>query len=253
MLPQACIFRQAEHVTQPEAVAQVQNLRGAVVAVGPQQDRGRGPMAADRPDQTPDVGSGLFAGRATCRAQHCTYKTTVTVKDHDGLEAVFIIVGIEQAQLLVTMNGIKGVVDIQHDLSGRVCKRGAIEPHHLMRHPEERPPVSQVFHTRDRGLRAQRGPGLGIPLESELERRIIAQISGIVAVFISSRDHHDPEPDDVFQAVPHLARLARIREALCDQTRQIGPAFDLPQERQTGIGAHLRAVKIEQDGFAVQG
>jgi len=53
--------------------------------------------------------------------------------------------------------------------------------------------------------------------------------------------------------VPHLTRLTQIREARRNQTRQIVPAFDLPQERQTGIGAHLRTVKIEEDGFAVQG
>lgn len=40
MLAQPRIFRQAEHVTQTMAVAQVQNLRCAVVAVSPQQDVG---------------------------------------------------------------------------------------------------------------------------------------------------------------------------------------------------------------------
>ena len=73
----------------------------------------------------------------------------------------------------------------------------------------------------------------------------MVQITRFVAVFISSRDHHDPEPDDVFQAVPHLARRAQIGKGLCDQTSQIDPAIDLAQERQTGIGAHLRAVKIK--------
>ena len=68
MLPQTRIFRQAQHVAQPEPVAQVQNLGGSVVAVGPQQDLGRGPMAADCPDQTPDVGGGFLAGRAARRA-----------------------------------------------------------------------------------------------------------------------------------------------------------------------------------------
>jgi hypothetical protein len=50
-----------------------------------------------------------------------------------------------------------------------------------------------------------------------------------------------------------VARRAQIGEAGRQETRQIVSAFDLPQERQTGIGAHLRAIKIEQDGFAIQG
>ena len=64
MLPQVRIFRQAEHVTEPEPVTQGEDFRGAVVAVGPQQDVGRRPMAADMPDRTPDVGGDLLAGRA---------------------------------------------------------------------------------------------------------------------------------------------------------------------------------------------
>ena len=122
-----------------------------------------------------------------------------------------------------------------------------------MRHSDQRPCVAEVLHPRDRGLRAQRRARLGTPIEGELEAWVIAQIGRIVTVLISSRDHHDPEADDVFQAVPHLARRARIREAPCDQTRETRPALDLAQERQTGIRAHLCTVKIEQDGFAVQG
>ena len=79
-------------------------------------------MAADCPYQAPDVGGGLFAGRATRRTQNCAYKTPVTVKDDDRLETVFIVIRIEQAQLLMTMDGIEGIVDIKHDLTRCVCK-----------------------------------------------------------------------------------------------------------------------------------
>ena len=107
----------------------------------------------------------------------------------------------------MAMDGIEGVVDVEHDLSGRAGKGSAVKPHHLTRHPDERPGVGQVFPTRDSGLRAQRRPGLGITLESKLERRIIPQIIRVVAVLISGRDHHDPETDDVIQAVARLVRV----------------------------------------------
>ncbi len=85
--------------------------------------------------------------------------------------------------------------------------------------------------------------------KSELERRITAQPGCIVAVFISSRDHHDPEADDVFQTVSNLTRLKQIHDARRNQTRQIFPALDLPQERKTGIGVHLRCVKMRRTGL----
>jgi len=197
MLAQPRILRQAEHVTQPEPVAQVQNLGRAIMAVGAQQNLGPGPMTADLPDQTPDMGGGLLAGRAAHRAQHCPNKTSLAIKDHDRLKAVFIVIGVEQAQLLVAVDGIEGVVDVEYDLSGRAGKGSAIKPHHLMSHPDQGPGVGQVFHTRDRGLRAQRRPGLGTPLESELERRVIPQIIRVIAILISGGNHHDPKPDDV--------------------------------------------------------
>jgi len=50
-----------------------------------------------------------------------------------------------------------------------------------------------------------------------------------------------------------LARLSQIGEARGNKPRQVVPAFDFPQERQTSIGTHLRAIEIEKDGFAVQG
>ena len=97
-----------------------------------------------------------------------------------------------------------------------------------MRHPDERACVGEVFHARDRGLRAQRRPGLRAALERELEAGIIAQIGRVVAVLIPGRDHHDPEPDDVCQTVPHLAWLTQIGEAGGDKTSQVVPAFDFP-------------------------
>lgn len=122
-----------------------------------------------------------------------------------------------------------------------------------MCHPDERPGIGQVLHSRDCRLRAQRRSGLGITLASELECRIIPQIIRIVAVLISRCDHHDPKPDDVLQAVSHLARFTQIGEARGDKTSQVVTAFDFPQERQTGIGAHLSAIEIEHDGLAIQG
>src|SRR6056297_426960 len=103
-------------------------------------------MTADLTDQTPDMGGRLLAGRATCRAQHSPYQAPLTIKDHNRLETVFIVISVEQPKLLMTVSGIEGVVDVEHDLSGRAGKGRAIKSDHLMRHPNERPRVAQVLH-----------------------------------------------------------------------------------------------------------
>lgn len=71
---------------------------------------------------------------------------------------------VEQSQLLMTVRDIESVIDIQHDLLGRASKGSAVKSDHLMRHPGEHPCVGRVLHSRDRGLRAQRRPCLGIRL-----------------------------------------------------------------------------------------
>lgn len=205
MLPEARVLRHVEHVLQPEAVAKVEDLGRAVMTVGAQQDLGLGPMAADGTDQTPDMGGGLLAGWKTRRAKHSSNKTPLAVKGHDGLEPILVVISVEQAQLLVTMSGVKGVVHVEYDLAWRTSKGRAIEPHHLMRHPDQPARVGQILHPRDRGLRAQCRTGLGITLERKLERRIIAQIIRVVAVLAAGCDHHNPKTGNVVQAVPHLA------------------------------------------------
>ena len=79
-------------------------------------------MAADLPDQAPDMGRAFFPLGAACRAQQGPDQPPGPVKDHDGLETVLIIIGIEQAQLLVAMHRVEGVADIEHDLPGRPVK-----------------------------------------------------------------------------------------------------------------------------------
>lgn len=49
------------------------------------------------------------------RAQHRGHEPAGAVKDHDRLEAVVVIVSVEQPKLLAAMHGVKGVVDVEGD------------------------------------------------------------------------------------------------------------------------------------------
>src|SRR3954469_7084941 len=51
---------------------------------------------------------GRLAGRSTA-------VTTLAIEHNDGLEPVFVVVGIEQPQLLAAVHGVEGVVDVEHD------------------------------------------------------------------------------------------------------------------------------------------
>ena len=253
LLRQTAVFRQTEDIVQPESVTQIQNLRGAIVTVGAQQDLGIGPMPADLPDQPANMGGTLGALGPPGRAQQRPDRPTVPVKDDNGLEAVFVIECIEQAQLLMAMHRIEGIVDVEHDLTGRTRKGLAVEPDHLLAHPDQGACIGQVFHARDRGLRTQGCPGFGITLQRELEAGVMTQDGRVVAVLISGGNHHDPEADDVAQAVLHLGRITRVHHASGKPLCQSCFALDLAQQGQTGVGTHVRAVKAKQHRLTIQG
>ena len=69
------------------------------MAIRPQQDLGLGPVLADFADQAAQMCSALSSFRAARGTQQSTNQPPVPVKDDHGLEAVFVTVRVEQAQL----------------------------------------------------------------------------------------------------------------------------------------------------------
>src|SRR5512147_1097521 len=63
-------------------------------------------------DQAPEKGADLDTLRPLRRAQDGGNEATVGVEDDDRLEAVVVIVGVEQAQLLAAVHRIEGVVNV---------------------------------------------------------------------------------------------------------------------------------------------
>ncbi|CUH39348.1 hypothetical protein JSE7799_02072 [Jannaschia seosinensis] len=51
----------------------------------------------------------------------------------------------------------------------------------------------------------------------------------------------------------NFRRVTRIAQASSEPLRQTRPALDLAQQGQSGVGAHVGAVKPEQDRLTVKG
>ena len=100
----------AEHEVEALGAAEVQHLRGAVMTVSPDQDLDPRPVAADPAHEAAQEGSRLGAAGPASGAQHGGYRPTLAIEDHDGLEAVLIVVGVEEPQLLLAVDGVEGVV-----------------------------------------------------------------------------------------------------------------------------------------------
>ena len=63
-------------------------------------------------------------------AQDSGDEPVLAVEYDDGLEAVLIVMGVEEAELLVTMGGVERVVDVQHDAPRHLTEAGTVEIDH---------------------------------------------------------------------------------------------------------------------------
>ena len=147
------------------------------------------------------------------------------------------------------MDGVEGVVDVEHDAARHLAEAGAVQPDHGAGHAQQGAHVRQVLEPRDGRLRAERG-AVGQPLERELEDRVVPQAVGVVAVLVAGGDHQHAEAQDVGEAVPDPLRRARIVDAGGEAVGDAEPALDLAQRQQAAVGGELPAVEAGDERLA---
>ena len=141
-------WRDAEDVIEAIGATPIENLGTAIVAVGPQQDLGVRPVSADRAQQAPQEGLDLLAARPLGGTKHGGDEAAFAVEHDDRLKSVFVVVGVEQPQLLTTVDRIERVVDVQRDPFGYRGEGLAIQIDHRPAHPQQGANVRHIFQPR---------------------------------------------------------------------------------------------------------
>ena len=157
--PQGRGRRNAEDVVDAVGPTPVENLGAAIVAVGAQQDFGARPVGADGAQQPAQEGSGLLAAGPFGGAEDGGDEAARAVEHDDRLKSVFVVMGVEQPQLLAAVNRVEGVVEVERDPLGNLAERRAIEIDHGAAHPQQRPvarkaALARVHDLASNGLRA---------------------------------------------------------------------------------------------------
>src|ERR1700741_386781 len=98
---------QTEDPIHPVLPAPVEHFRGRVMAVGAQQDLDLWPMAAQGADQAAHKAADLHPARPLAGPQQRGDKAALCVEHNDRLEAVIVVVGVKQAQLLAAMHAVE--------------------------------------------------------------------------------------------------------------------------------------------------
>ncbi len=91
MLAQGRGGRQAEDEVDIVGAAPVDDLRAAVMPVGPDKDAGVRPVAPDRPHQAAQVWADFSPARPLRWSQDRTDEPAVAIEHNNRLEAVFVV------------------------------------------------------------------------------------------------------------------------------------------------------------------
>ena len=102
---------------------QVHDLGRAVMAVAAHGDLDPRPVVPDAADDVFQDPRRLLSGGPLAGAQQREHRLARgRLEDVDGLEAVLVIMGVEQRQLLAAVDGIVGIVDVEDDALGNTVE-----------------------------------------------------------------------------------------------------------------------------------
>jgi hypothetical protein len=164
---------------------------------------------------------------------------------------MFIVVGVEQLELLGAMGGIEGVIGIEHDPVRNLWERGTVLVDQRPGHAIEIRAGRKVLEPGHRRLRTQVLAPLRQAPERDLEDRIMTQGIAVVAVLVAGDDRQHPEPDDLGQGVIDLGRVARVVQAAGQTVRQTQAIFDLAEQQQTSVRGQHAPIETDIQRLAV--
>src|SRR5689334_8781653 len=104
-------------------------------------------MSPNGADETAHKAANLHSARPLAWPQHRRDKAALAVEHNDRLEAIIIMMGIEQTKLLSAVHSVERIVDIEHDALGHGTERAAVLVDQSPAEAQQRPPIRQIFHT----------------------------------------------------------------------------------------------------------
>ncbi len=171
----------------------------------------------------------------------------------DGLEAIVVVMGVEQRQLLGAVNGIVGVVDIENDAAGTRLKlaqnRSIIDSAHA---PEPR--HDGAFSRRDRvGWLIRSSPDSDRRPQASLNAGSKRRTSRSCAILIPAGNSEQARPDHVYVSVGRARRVAHVGDAGSEHVGDAEPPVDLAQQQHPAVRRQPSAVEAGAKRLASNG
>jgi hypothetical protein len=143
---QHTVSGEAEDVADAVTLAEGDRFDAAVMAVATDQDPHTRPAGTDLTDDMARHARDLGAiGRLAGTQEDRHRLAGGGLMDMDGQEAVAVVMGVEQRELLAAMHVVLGVVDVEHNALGDLGEAVAEQIDHRRHHALERERAGQVL------------------------------------------------------------------------------------------------------------
>jgi len=202
------------------------------------------PGATDAADDVLEDTGSLFPGRPFAGAQQREHRLAGgCLEDVDGLEAIVVVMGVEQRQLLAAVDGIIGIIDIKHDALRHGLEAGAKQIDHRQPHAPQFAPRRRILEARQGRLAHQIIARLGQASAGQLEGRIKTQNVEVVAVLVAAGNGEHPRPDHVDVSVGRARGVAPVAHAGGQQVGNPEPSLDPGKQQHAAVRRQPSAVE----------
>ena len=153
--------------------------------------------------------------------------------------AVAVVVAVEEATLLLSVQWVVGGIEVQYQLFGGTVEAGDELIHQHLVQPPGRGTVGPLLQAAQGGCTGD----LSVHAHGCLQGHVLAQRAVIVQVFPAQCESIHPLAQHVAYTVFDQERAARIGNAACGRVHQSQLAIHLPEQHHATIARHAAAVE----------
>ena len=254
-LDEARIAGEAEDEVDPVCLAPGHQRLAGEAAVGAQQDPNPGPAGADLPDNARDLLKGAGRGVDVGAAQPGRQQVPAA-EDVERQVAVGVVVAVEEAALLMPVQGNVGRVEVEDDLPGWPLAVRLEEEIDEQRLDRRRIMADAVIAARlagrgvfqpVQGALSGQGRAVGAPgrelAGEDRQHRVVAELVMIDDVLMPERDAENALADQGGDLVLDPLRRPRVAEAGGEARDQVDGAVGRAKQQRAGIRGDRPAVE----------
>ena len=228
----------------------VVNLGSTEMTIPTKEDIHLWPSGPDVGNQTLQDGYDLFSVGPLSRSKDGRDQfAALPFVDVKGEKTVFVVVAIEQGQLLVAMSGIVGVIGIENDHIRRMVVGVNERVDEGSGHAIEIRSGDRVFQSGYCRLAGQLIAGDGGALTGCFDERITPELIAVIGIFISTGDLKNPLSQQGLIGMIHIALMTAICQNIRQTLDQADASLYLTQEQNACIARQASTIKISGHFF----